>query len=392
VKRTCESAAGRADSVQLLTARTCGVMRDPGRAAKAIDAIRAGHAVVVSDGSPSGEGALVFAAAAATRELVAFAVRHTSGYLSVSLTAEDLRRFDIPDMPLADDDRPGPAYTVSVDARENITTGISAADRAQTMRVLADPVTSALDLTRPGHVTPVHTAPGGVLDVAGIAEAAVDLARLAGSSPAAALGHLISQTDDRRMARHDELVMFAIEQGLAWCTIADLVSYRQHREKQLRRSREAVVPTEYGSGRAVAFIELHTGTEHLAMVYGDVADGTEILTSIHRECVTGDVLGSIRCRCRAKLDVAHAAIGSERRGVVIYVRGGAADSGMNHEDRDVSMPAAQMLADLGVKSLKLMVSGPAERWTLGEFGIQIVSRITASPELCTGAGLARAVQ
>lgn len=390
---TYEPVRSGSDRLALMTAGTSRVARDTGRATRTIEEIRSEHPVVVID--DNGEGALVFAAEAATATLVAFAVRHTSGYLCVAMTADHLRRLDIPTMPHTNCDSSAPGFMVTVDARQHITTGISAADRCRTMRLLADPETVASDLTRPGHVSPVIASGAGVVGHAGIAEAASDLARLAGKVPAAAFGHLVSPHDDRRLARRDELITFAIEHGLAWCLVGDLVAHRKRSERQLRRIAEVPVPTPYGSCRAVTFAEPRTGTEHVAIVYGDVHCGSEVLTSIHPECVVGDVFGSVRCACRARLDAAHSVIGSVGRGVLLYLRGGEPDDAVNHKTRDMSMLAAQMLTELGVSGVGLMVNGPAEVWALHDHGIDVVRRINTPvlrDQACVGAGVARAVQ
>src|SRR5262245_42931559 len=236
---------------------------------EAVKEIAAGRAVVVVDDEDrENEGDLIFAAELATPELMAFMVRHTSGFVCAPLTEEDADRLDLPPMYYTNQDRRGTAYTVTVDAREGTTTGISAAERAHTIRLLADPATTAADLARPGHVVPLRARAGGVLRRAGHTEAAVDLARMAGLRPAGVLCELVN--DDGTMMRLPHLQAFADEHGLALITIADLIEYRRAHEHQVEKLAETRLPTAYGVFRAIGYRALNDGSDHIALVYGDL--------------------------------------------------------------------------------------------------------------------------
>jgi 3,4-dihydroxy 2-butanone 4-phosphate synthase / GTP cyclohydrolase II len=286
----------------------------------ALEAIAAGKSVVVVDDEDrENEGDLIFAAARATPELTAFMIRYTSGYICVAMTPEQLDHLKLPPMTAVNEDRRGTAYAVSVDARAVETTGISAADRALTIKVLADSATNPEDLTRPGHVMPLRAVDGGVLRRAGHTEAAVDLARLAGLSPAGALCELVN--DDGTMMRGEQCRAFADEHGLVMISIAELIRYRRARESQVERVASAAMPTPYGDFTAVGYRSLLDGYEHLALVFGDVSDGADVLVRVHSECLTGDVFSSLRCDCGAQLQAAMRTIAEEGRGVVLYVRG-----------------------------------------------------------------------
>ncbi len=368
---------------------------------RAIADIAAGRpVVVVDDEDRENEGDLIFAASMATPELVAFMVRYTSGYICVPLTEADCDRLDLPPMYHVNQDKRGTAYTVAVDAREGITTGISAADRSHTMRLLADPDAKAVDLTRPGHVVPLRAKEGGVLRRPGHTEAAVDLARLAGLAPAGALCEIVSTKNEGEMARRDELTVFAAEHDLALITIADLVAYRRRFEKQVERVAEARVPTVHGEFRGVGFDSLLDGLEHIALVRGEIGDGADVLVRVHSECLTGDVFGSLRCDCGTQLDAALAAVAAEGRGVVVYIRGHEGrgiglmhklhayqlqEAGADTVDANLAlgMPAdardygtgAQILLDLGVHSMRLLTNNPTKRAALEGYGLQIVERV-----------------
>lgn len=368
---------------------------------RAIVDIAAGRpVVVVDDEDRENEGDLIFAASMATPELVAFMVRYTSGYICVPLTEADCDRLDLPPMYHVNQDKRGTAYTVAVDAREGVTTGISAADRSHTMRLLADPDAKAVDLTRPGHVVPLRAKEGGVLRRPGHTEAAVDLARLAGLAPAGALCEIVSAKNEGEMARREELTVFAAEHDLALITIADLVAYRRRFEKQVERVAEARVPTVHGEFRGVGFDSLLDGLEHIALVRGEIGDGADVLVRMHSECLTGDVFGSMRCDCGTQLDAALAAVAAEGRGVVVYIRGHEGrgiglmhklhayqlqEAGADTVDANLAlgMPAdardygtgAQILLDLGVRSMRLLTNNPTKRAALEGYGLQIVDRV-----------------
>jgi 3,4-dihydroxy 2-butanone 4-phosphate synthase/GTP cyclohydrolase II len=354
--------------------------------------------VVVDDADRENEGDIIFAAEKATPELLTFMVRYTSGVICVPMEGADLDRLDLPLMYQHNTDRMRTAFTISVDARVGVTTGISAADRSLTIRTLADPATSAFDLTRPGHIFPLRYADGGVLRRAGHTEASVDLARLAGLRPAGVLAEVVNE--DGTMARLPELSAFARQHGLTLISIADLIAYRRRTEKQVRAVAEARIPTQYGEFRAVGYDSTFDGVEHIALVKGDVGDGQQVLVRVHSECLTGDIFGSTRCDCGPQLDAALAAVAMEGRGVVLYVRGHEGrgvglmhklqayqrqDSGDDTVDANLNLglPAdardygtgAQILVDLGIRTMRLLTNNPAKRAGLEGYGLEIVERV-----------------
>jgi 3,4-dihydroxy 2-butanone 4-phosphate synthase/GTP cyclohydrolase II len=368
---------------------------------QAISDIAAGRPViVVDDEDRENEGDLIFAAEKATPELLAFMVRYTSGYICVPLTETDCDRLDLPPMFHTNQDVRGTAYTVTVDAKEGVSTGISAADRAHTIRLLANAESVAGDFTRPGHVVPLRAKEGGVLRRPGHTEAAIDLATMAGLRPAGVLCEIVSQKDEGDMARREELEVFAAEHDLAIISIADLIDYRRRKEVQVVRVAEARIPTAHGAFRAVGYDSKLDGIEHIALVYGDIEDGEDILVRVHSECLTGDVFGSLRCDCGPQLDSALATVAAEGRGVVLYMRGHEGrgiglmhklqayqlqDAGHDTVDANLALgvPAdardygqgAQILVDLGIKSMRLLTNNPAKRVGLEGYGLTIVDRV-----------------
>jgi 3,4-dihydroxy 2-butanone 4-phosphate synthase / GTP cyclohydrolase II len=372
---------------------------------RAVADLAAGKAiVVVDDEDRENEGDLIFAAEMATPELVSFMVRYTSGYICVPLTESECDRLDLPPMHHTNSDSFRTAFTVTVDAKVGVSTGISAADRAHTIRLLADPSTGAGDLVRPGHILPLRAREGGVLRRAGHTEAAVDLARLAGLRPAGVLCEIVSQKDVGDMARGEELRVFAEEHDLTLITIADLIAYRRRFEKHVVRVAQARIPTDHGEFLAYGYDSLLDGIEHIAMVRGDVAtpegSGEDVLVRVHSECLTGDVMGSLRCDCGPQLDAALAAVAAEGRGVVLYMRGhegrgigllhklqayqlqeAGADTvdanlalGLPADSRDYGM-GAQILADLGIRSMRLLTNNPDKRAGLEGYGLTITGRV-----------------
>jgi 3,4-dihydroxy 2-butanone 4-phosphate synthase/GTP cyclohydrolase II len=310
----------------------------------------------------------------------------------------DLDRLALPPMTSVNEDRKGTAYSVSVDARDGVSTGISAADRARTARVLADSATEPYEITRPGHVFPLRAVAGGVLRRPGHTEAAVDLARMAGLSPAGVIAEIVN--DDGSMARLPELAVFAREHGLALVSIADLIAHRRRTETLVERMAETRLPTAQGPFRAFGYRSVLDGQEIVAMVAGDLGDGQDVLVRVHSECLTGDVFGSQRCDCGPQLDAALAAVSAEGRGVVLYVRGHEGrgigllhklqayqlqDGGHDTVDAnlELGLPAdsrdygtgAQVLADLGVRSMRLLTNNPAKRAGLEGYGLTISERV-----------------
>ncbi|MDG4766437.1 bifunctional 3,4-dihydroxy-2-butanone-4-phosphate synthase/GTP cyclohydrolase II [Solwaraspora sp. WMMD406] len=383
-----------------------------GTIAQALDDLAVGRpVVVVDDADRENEGDLIFAAEHATAAQVAFMVRHTSGFICVSLSETECDRLDLPPMYHTNQDRRGTAYTVTVDARAGVTTGISAADRAHTMRLLADPATSAADLSRPGHVVPLRARAGGVLHRPGHTEAAVDLARLAGLRPAGVLCELVN--DDGTMMRLPDLEKFCADHGLTLITIADLITHRRRTESHVERVAQARLPMPYGEFRAVGYRVAHDPAEHIALVLGDVGDGGDVsgggagragdghdvLVRVHSECLTGDVFGSLRCDCGPQLDTALRLVAAEGRGIVLYLRGhegrgiGLADKlhayHLQDQGRDtvdanlaLGLPAdardygtgAQILHDLGVRSVRLLTNNPAKVDGLEAHGVTVLHR------------------
>jgi 3,4-dihydroxy 2-butanone 4-phosphate synthase/GTP cyclohydrolase II len=365
----------------------------------AIKEIAAGHAViVVDDEDRENEGDLIFAAEHATPELVAFMVRYTSGYICAPITEDEADRLELPPMYRVNQDRRGTAYTVTVDAREGVSTGISAADRAHTLRLLGDPKTDAADLSRPGHVVPLRSKTGGVLRRAGHTEATTDLCELAGLRPAGVLCELVN--DDGTMMRLPQLREFADEHGLVLVSIADLIEYRRRNEKQIERVVETRIPTPWGQFKAVGYDAPYENAEHVALVYGDLGDGEDVLVRVHSECLTGDVFGSLRCDCGPQLHAALKRVVEEGRGVVLYMRGHEGrgigllhklqayqlqDLGRDTVDAnlDLGLPAdardygtgAQILVDLGIKTMRLLTNNPAKRAGLEGYGLGVLGRV-----------------
>ncbi|MFW6091945.1 MAG: bifunctional 3,4-dihydroxy-2-butanone-4-phosphate synthase/GTP cyclohydrolase II [Actinomycetota bacterium] len=366
---------------------------------RAIADIAAGKpVVVVDDEDRENEGDLIFAARRATPALMGFMIRHTSGVVCVPMLGADLDRLELPPMTSVNEERRGTAYSVSVDARHGVTTGISAADRAYTVRVLSDSATEPYELTRPGHLFPLRAMSGGVLQRPGHTEAGVDLARLAGFTPAGVLAELVH--DDGSMMRAPALREFADEHGLAMISIADLIRYRRRFESQISKVAETRLPTEHGTFRALAYRDTVDGSEHVALLMGAVDDGAPVLARVHSECLTGDTFGSVRCDCGAQLQAALAAVAAAGRGVVLYLRGHEGRGiGLTHKLRayelqdngrdtvdanlDLGLPAdardygtgAQILAELGVKEMRLMTNNPAKLAGLEGYGLRIVDRV-----------------
>lgn len=369
-----------------------------------IAAIARGEMVVmVDDEDRENEGDLIMAAQFATPEKLAFIVRHTSGVVVAPLTGERCDELRLPLMVDNNTESHRTAFTISVDLLEGTSTGISAADRAATLRALADPNTGHAAFARPGHIFPLRAREGGVLRRAGHTEAAVDLARLAGCEPAGIICEI--QNDDGTMARLPDLRLFAAEHGLLLSSIADLINYRRRHEHFIERVGSANVPTEHGSFVGVAYRSMVDDIEHLALVKGDITQPGPVLTRVHSECLTGDVFGSRRCDCGPQLDAAMELIEREGRGVIVYLRGhegrgigighkiraySLQDGGLDTVDAntELGLPVdsreygigAQILADLGVTELRLMTNNPAKYGGIAGYGLRIVERIPLAIE------------
>ncbi|GAA2020964.1 3,4-dihydroxy 2-butanone 4-phosphate synthase/GTP cyclohydrolase II [Nakamurella flavida] len=361
--------------------------------------LAAGRAIIVVDNEDrENEGDFVFAAELATPELVGFVIRYSSGVLCVPLPGADCDRLELPPMYHVNQDRKGTAYTVSVDARDGVTTGISAAERAVTLRALADPTTTADGLSRPGHVFPLRSRDGGVLVRPGHTEAAVDLAQLAGLRPAGGICEVVN--DDGSMSRLPELQAFAAEHDLALISIADLVAFRRAREVQIRKVAQARLPLPQGLFQAHGYLSTVTGRELIGLVHGELGDGEDVLVRVHSECLTGDVLGSLRCDCGPQLHTALDAVVAEGRGVVLYIRGHEGrgiglldklrayelqDEGADTVDANLALglpsdsreygTGAQVLADLGIRSMRLLTNNPAKRAGLEGYGLTVLGRV-----------------
>jgi len=366
---------------------------------QAVEAICRGELViVVDDEDRENEGDLITAAEVITPESMAFMIRYTSGVICMPVEGDLLDELHLPLMVADNTESQRTAFTVSVDARDNTTTGISAADRCTTIHTVLTEGTRPEDLARPGHIFPLRYREGGVLKRAGHTEAAVDLARLAGFRPAGVLAEVVN--DDGTMARMPELERFAEEHGLQLISIADLIRYRRHREKLVRRVSEARIPTRHGDFTAFVFESLIDGTEHMAFVRGEVSGKENVLVRVHSECLTGDVFGSMRCDCGLQLDLAMELVAKEGTGVVVYLRGHEGRGiGLGHKIRaytlqdqgrdtveanvELGFPAdsreygigSQMLVDLGVSTMRIMTNNPSKYGGLEGYGLEIVERV-----------------
>ena len=362
--------------------------------------------IVVDDEDRENEGDLIFAAEKVTPQHIAFMVRHTSGLITVPMEAERLEELHLPPMASHNTEFMGTAFTISVDARAGTTTGISAADRASTIRALVDPNTKPADLARPGHIFPLRYTEGGVLRRTGHTEAAVDLARLAGLYPAGVICELVNE--DGSMARLPVLERFAAQHDILIVSIADLIAYRRRSEKLVHRITEARIPTDHGVFRAVAY-ESHDGRTHMALVAGEPAGKQNVLVRVHSECFTGDVLGSIRCDCGLQLSDALGKIQEQGEGVLVYIRGhegrgiglrhkveayALQDGGLDTVEANVELGfppdardygvGAQILGDLGITTMRFLTNNPTKRAGLEGYGLEIVERVpletTPNPE------------
>lgn len=365
----------------------------------ALTAIAAGQPVlVVDDEDRENEGDLIFAADAATPELMGTTVRHGSGVICVAMTGADLDRLGLPPMTAVNEDAKGTAYSVSVDAREGVTTGISATDRAHTARLLADPAGTRGDFARPGHVFPLRAREGGVMVRRGHTEAAVDLTRLAGRAPAGVICEVV--TDDGEMARLPQLAQLAAQKGWPLISIEDLARYRARTECHVERVVQTRLPTGAGDFVAVGYRSTIGGDDQIALVHGEVEGRSGVLVRLHSECLTGDVFGSRRCDCGPQLDVAMREVVAAGAGVIVYARGhegrgiglveklrayALQDEGVDTVDAntDLGLPAdardytaqVQVLRDLEVASVRLLTNNPAKVDAMARLGIEVCERI-----------------
>jgi len=364
------------------------------RVEDAIESIRAGAMIiVVDDEDRENEGDLTIAASAVTPEVINFMARHGRGLICMPMTGARLEELEVPLMVTQNTARFETAFCVSIEARHQTSTGISAADRAATVAAAIDPATTAADLARPGHMFPLRARDGGVLVRAGQTEAAVDLARIAGLYPAGVICEIMNE--DGSMARVPQLARFAKRHGILMITIADLIKYRMRTERMVRRVGEADLPTRYGRFRVFAYESVTDRETHVALVRGELGEGHDVLVRVHSRCLTGDVFHSARCDCGDQLEAALRRIDAEQRGVLLYLNQEGRGIGMSNkilayalqeqgldtveanerlgfkpDQRDYGI-GAQILSDLGVRSMRLLTNNPRKFVGLEGYGLSV---------------------
>jgi 3,4-dihydroxy 2-butanone 4-phosphate synthase / GTP cyclohydrolase II len=364
----------------------------------ALAAVREGKFVVVVDAADrENEGDLTIAAEHVTPEAVNFMATHARGLICLCLTEERCAELGLRPMTHENQTPYETAFTVSIEAREGVTTGISAADRARTIRVAIDPTKGAGDLIQPGHVFPLKARPGGVLQRTGQTEAAVDLARLAGLTPAGVICEVMNE--DGTMARVPDLADYCAKHGFKMITIADLVEYRRRTEKLVERTVSVRLPTAYGEVTAVAFREKLTDKHHVALLKGDVAGEDDVLVRVHSECLTGDVFHSLRCDCGEQLELALARIAAEERGVLLYMAQEGRGIGLLNKlkayelqetgfdtveaNLELGFPpdtreygiGYQVLADLGLSTIRILTNNPKKMEGSEGYGLEVVEQL-----------------